>query len=154
MFFEARCNPAQVFDPVEEPFDLVSFLVKRLGEAVAMLPIDLVGNVGRGPLGLDGFPDPVRVVGLVAEHNGTTRQVGQKQGRALGVMGLARRQRQLDRQAPRVGQGMNLGGQSSSATPHTMNSVVFLRWRHADEPAPRNCRSSEYRRHRPRKPHP
>ena len=55
MFFEARCNPAQVFGPVEEPFDLVSFLVKRLGEAVAMLPIDLVGNVGRGPLGLDGF---------------------------------------------------------------------------------------------------
>ena len=103
MFFEARCDPAEVFDPVEEPFDMVSFLVKRLGETVAMLPIDLVGNVGGRALRLNGFPDPVRVVGLVSEHNGAVRQVGQKQGRALGVMGLARRQRQLDRQAARVG---------------------------------------------------
>ena len=69
MFLEARCDTTEVFDPVEEAFDTIAFLVKRLGEAVTMLAVDLVGNVRRRTLGIDPFPDPVGVVSLVAKQD-------------------------------------------------------------------------------------
>ncbi len=56
MFFEARCDAAEVFDPVEEAFDVVAFLIKGLGEAVTMLAVNLVGNVRRRALGFDSAP--------------------------------------------------------------------------------------------------
>ena len=126
MFLKARYDTPEVFDPVEETLDVVAFLVKGLGEAVTMLAVDLVGNVRCRALGLDPFPDPVRVVGLVAEQNTAVRQTGQQHGGPLGVVGLAGGEDQFDGQAPRIRERMDLGGQSSSRTAHTMNSVVFF----------------------------
>ena len=69
MFFKARCNAAEMFDPVEEAFDVVALLIQGLGEAVTMLAVDLVGNVRRRALGFDPLPDPVGVVSLVAKQD-------------------------------------------------------------------------------------
>ena len=126
MFLEARGDTAEVFDPVEEPFDAIAFLIKRFGEAVTMLAVYLVGNVRRCALGFDPLPDPIGVVSLVAEQDDTTIQVAQQHRRAVDVMSLTRGERQLDRQPPSIGEHMNLGGQSSSATAHTMNCGVLF----------------------------
>ena len=126
MFFEARGDTAEVFDPVEEPFDAIAFLIKRFGEAVTMLAVYLVGNVRRRALGIDPLPDPIGVVSLVAKQDTATVQVAQQHRRAVDVMGLAGGERQLDRQPPGIGEGVNLGGQSSSAAAHTMNRGVFF----------------------------
>ena len=126
MFFEARRDTAEVFDLVEEPFNVVAFLVEGFREAMAYLAADLVGNVRCRALGLDPVSDPIRVVSLVAENDIPVGKVGQQHCRAVGVMGLAGGQRQLNRQATGIGQCMDLGGQSSSRAAHTMNSVVFF----------------------------
>ena len=126
MFFEARRDPSEVFDPVEEAFGVVAFLVKGPRKAMAHPAIDLVGNVRRRALGFDPFPDPVRVVSLVAEDDATICKVCQQRCRSVGVMNVAGGQRQLDGQATGIGEGMDLGGQSSSRAVHTTNSVVFF----------------------------
>ena len=53
MFLEARRDASEVFDPVEEAFDVVTFLVKGPGKAMANPAIDLVGNVRCRALGFD-----------------------------------------------------------------------------------------------------
>ena len=103
MFLEARGDTAEVFDPVEEAFDAVAFLVKGLGKAVTMLTVDLVGNVRRRALELDPLPDPVGVVSLVAKQDAAIVEIGEQHRRTVDVMSLAGGERQLDRQAPRVG---------------------------------------------------
>ena len=44
---------------------------------------------------------------------------------AVGVVSQAMGQGQLDWKATSVGEGMNLGGQSTGTTAHTVNSVTF-----------------------------
>ena len=126
MFFETCRDTSEVLDLVKEAFDVVAFLVEDLGEAMANLAVDLVRNVRCRALILDPVSDPIRVVSLVAENDVSVGEVGQQHRRAVGVMGLAGGQRQFDWKPPRIGEGMDLGGQSSSRAAHTMNSVVFF----------------------------
>lgn len=75
-----------MLDPVEEAFDVVALFMKSLRETVALLAVGLIGNVRCRTLGLDPLPDPINIVGFVAEQNATIRQVGQQHTRAVGGM--------------------------------------------------------------------
>ena len=100
MFFETGCDASEVLDLVEEAPDVIALSVKDLGETMTVLSVDFVGDVRRRALGLDSLPDPVGVVGLVAENDAAAGKVGQQHRRAVGVVGLARGEDELDGQAP------------------------------------------------------
>ena len=53
MFFEARGDAPEVFDPVEEALDMVAFLVEGLGKTMVVLAVGFVGNIRRRALDLD-----------------------------------------------------------------------------------------------------
>ena len=126
MFFKSGGDTSEMLDPAEKAFDAIVFPVKFLAKWVRLFAIALVRNIRRGALLLQAFSEPIGVVGLVAKKNHTFGQVDQQLRRANGVMALTGRQDKPDRQAPCVGQDVYLGAQSSSATPHTMNCVVFF----------------------------
>ena len=126
MFFVARSDPAEVFDPIEETFDMITLLIKSFGETMTMLAIDFIGNVRHRALSLDLTSDPVGVVGLVAKQDISLSEIGQEHGSSFGVVGLTGREDQLDRQATGIGEGVNFGAQPSSRAAHTMNAVVFF----------------------------
>ena len=126
MFLEARCNATAVFDPVEEAFDAITLPVERLGEAMSLGSVGLVGNVGGRALGLDMVPYPIGIIGFVGQQDIAVSKAIEKRGGAEYVMGLARCERHPDGQAPGVRQHMDFGGQSSSRAAHTMNCVAFF----------------------------
>ncbi len=126
MYFEASGDAAEKLDPVEEAFDEVALLVERLGKAMLFLAVGLVGYVRRRALCLDPLAQPIGVIGFVAEEDIAFAQAGQQGVGAQKVMGLARRQDEVDRQAARIGERVDLGRQSSSGAAHTMNCVAFF----------------------------
>lgn len=117
---------AKMLNPVEESLNVIALFIKSLGETVAALAVGLVGNVRCNTLGLDPLPDPVCVVGFVAENDTAVGEIGQQHCRTVGVMSLARGEGQLNGKPLRIGQGMNLSGQPSSAAAHTVIVVVFF----------------------------
>lgn len=127
VFFEAHGDAAVVFDPVEEALDAVALFVDPLGEAMLFPAVGFVGDIGCRTLGLDLLAQPIGVVGLVGQEDITLAQAAQQDRGALEVMGLARREGELDRQAAGIDEGVDLGCQSSSRETQTMNSVAFFR---------------------------
>ena len=83
MFFEARRDTPQSLDFIEEVLEVGAFLIEGLGEAMANLAADHVGNVRCRALGLDPVSDPIRVVILVAGNDARGHVV--KAGRTLSV---------------------------------------------------------------------
>ena len=126
MFFEAGGDAAEMLDPVEEAFDEVALLVERLGKAMLFLAVGLVGYVRRRALCLDPLAQPVRVIGFVAEQDIAVTQAGQQGVGTQKVVGLARSEQDIDRQAARIGDRVDLGRQSSSGAAHTMNCGAFF----------------------------
>lgn len=90
MFLEARCDATAVFDPVEEAFDAIALPVERLGEAMSLGSIGLVGDVGGRTLGLDTVAYPIGVMGFVGQQDIAVSETIEKQGGAERVVGLAR----------------------------------------------------------------
>ncbi len=115
-----------MFDSVEETLDEIALLVERLGKAVLVLAVGLVGYVGHGAPCLDLPAQPVGVIGLVTEQDIAFAQGAQQVPGPQKVMGLARRQDEFDRQAARIGERVDLGRQSASGAAHTMNVVAFF----------------------------
>ena len=52
--FVARGDSAEAFDPVEETFDTVALAVEGAAEAVPLLAVAPIGDVGRGALAFSG----------------------------------------------------------------------------------------------------
>ncbi len=126
VLFEAGGDTAEMLDLVEEALDEIALLVECLGKAVLFLAVGLVGYVRCCPLRLDLLAQPVRVIGFVAEQDIAFAQAGQQGAGAQKIMSLAGGQDDFDRQAAGVGEGVDLGRQSSSGAAQTMNCVVFF----------------------------
>ena len=110
-----------MLDPVEEAFDPIALLVKRFGKAVLFLAVRLVGDVRRRALCFDLPAQPIGVIGFVAEQHITFAQANQQFSGADQVMGLTRRQDNLDRQAARIGERVDLGRQPTSGAAKTIS---------------------------------
>jgi len=93
---------------------------------VAAFAVGFVGDVGRRALSLDEVADPVGILGLVAEEKSRTLEATQKQVRAQAVGALTGAEGQLEGSTLAIGERMDLGGQSPSATAHTTNSTPFF----------------------------
>ena len=126
MLLVARGDAATMLDPVEEALDAVALSVKGLAEAGAPATICLGGNVRRGTGRLDASAEPIGVVGLVGEQDGSLAQPTEQLGGGRTIRRLAGREHQFERQAMCIGERMDLGGQSSSAAAHTTISTVFF----------------------------
>ena len=106
--FVARCDAPELFEFVEEALDPVAHAVEIAAEGMGRLGTSAVGDDGHRILGLDHRPDPLRVVGLVGEHETVGWQliVEQRPGKGA-VMRLPWAQGEAERQAgsirPRYG---------------------------------------------------
>ena len=67
-FFVARCDGAELFDPIEESFDEIAFGIKR----EVAVPLGLAVGLGRDDRGdganLEAFDEAVAIVALVGDE--------------------------------------------------------------------------------------
>jgi len=126
VLFVAGGDAAVVLDLVEEPLDAVAFAVEDGTETGAPATGDLGGNVRCGPGRLDAAAEPIGVVGFVGQEDRPLAQTAKQLGGGGTVGGLTGREDQFQRQAVRIGERVDLGGQSSSATAHTTISTAFF----------------------------
>ena len=111
---------------VEEAFDVVALAVESFGPSEALLAPDHVGNVGGSAARLDMGPQAIGIIGLVGDNDGVLAEAGQKRFGAGQIVGLARRDQDLDRPALVVDARMDFGREPSAASPHTTISTLFL----------------------------
>ena len=149
MLFVSGGDTSEVLYTIEEALDAVAFPIEGVAEACLPASVLFGGNVWRGAFGFDGATQPVGVICLVGEHDGSGLQPGEQFRRLRAIAGLTGRDHQFQRQARRVDQCMNLGGQASARAAHTAIRVTFLSWRHADALGSRCCRSFGYHRRKP-----
>ena len=83
------------------------------------LAVDFRGNAERDAASGERVSEPVGIVASIGEHGPGWRQHIDEHGRALEVAGLSFAQRQADRAAAAVANGMKFGGQAATATPDT-----------------------------------
>ena len=75
---------------------------------------------------VDDVPDPVGIIGSVGEHDRPFGQIVEKEFRHRCIVGLARREFELHRQAVADDAGVQLGGQSSTTSTDTSASSLFF----------------------------
>src|ERR1700693_6158027 len=126
VLFIARGDAAAMLDLVEEPLDAISFTIERATEAGAPATGGLGRNVRRSTGGLDATAEPVGVVSFVSQEDRPLAQEAKQLGGGGTVGGLTRCEDEFKRQAVRVGERMDLGGQSSSAAAHITISTAFF----------------------------
>jgi len=85
-----------------------------------------VGNVGDGAVRPDLRANAVGVVALIGNHDGVLFEAIKQRFGAGNVMDLARRDQELERAAFRIDPRVDLRGETSSASPHTTISTLFL----------------------------
>jgi PAS domain S-box-containing protein len=122
----ARGDAPEVFDLVEETLDAIAQAIKRRAEGVGLVAVAAIGDYGHRFLVLDVLADPVRVVGLVAEHEAIRPKVLQKGFGGRGVVALAWGQEKAKGQALGVDQGVDLGRQSSPRATHATIWTPFF----------------------------
>ena len=121
-----RDGPEQFLDAPEEALDPVALLVEFGIELVGLLAVRLVRDVRRRPGILDHAPDPLGVVGLVAEDGLPLADPLQQGLAGRRVVDLTRRDQERHRQPHRVDEGVDLRGQSSPRPSHVSKSTVFF----------------------------
>jgi hypothetical protein len=73
----------------EKALDQVALAVETLTEARLPTPVSFRRDVRRGTLALDQFPDAIRIVGLVCQHDGARTKVIEQRVGDLPVMRLS-----------------------------------------------------------------
>jgi len=126
VFFIARGDPSEVFDPIEEALDAVTGSVEHGTEGGLPATMGHRRDVGRGTGGFDLAAQPIGVIGLAGEDDGALAQMAEQLGGGRTVARLARRQRQFDRQAAGIGQGVDFGGLPATRAIHTAIRVAFF----------------------------
>jgi hypothetical protein len=71
-------------------------------------------------------PNAICVIGLVGDNDGAAIKISKEWFRTGQVMGLARRNQELDRPALAVDPRMDFRREPASASPHTTISTLFL----------------------------
>src|SRR5690554_4732663 len=122
----ARRYGAELFDFVEEAFDVIALSIKFVierWEALTRRHQPYIGNdTARGHLGMQR----VAIVSAVGEQNLPRTQRGEHIGSRAPVMGLTGGEFEADRSPPAVDQGMDLGRQAAARTTHAIGSPPFL----------------------------
>jgi hypothetical protein len=126
VFFVARGQSSEVFDPVEEPLDAVARTIEHRAEARLPAAMDHRWDIGRGSDGLDLAAKPVGVIGLVGEHDSAFVQVPEQALGDRAIAGLTRRQHQFEGQTIGVDEGVNFGRQPAARAAHTAIRVAFF----------------------------
>lgn len=122
--FITRGKSPEVFQPIETPLDAVSMFVdgRIVGDG------DLASAVGRddrlGIHGLDRGPQGIAVIGFVAQY-GFACMAFEKRRCLRDVTDLTGRYNETQWTAERIGQHVDLGGQSTSGTPQRL--TIFAR---------------------------
>ena len=124
VLFITRGDTAAMFDLVEEPLDAVALAIEHGAEAGAPASGDFGGNVRRGASRRYAAAEPICIVGFVSQQDRSLAQTAKQLDGSRAIGGLARREDQLQRQAVRVGEYVDLGRQSSSAAAHTPVSTA------------------------------
>ena len=91
-----------------------------------LLAVNHGRNVGRGAGCFDPSAQPVGIVGLVGEDDSILSEATQELAGDGTIPGLAGCQHQLERQAPTIGEGVDLGRQSAPRAAHTAIRVAFF----------------------------
>jgi hypothetical protein len=125
MFFEASCDPAGMFEPVEEALDEIALPIQDL--AVAPWHGSASGGRNAGPDAAlaQEHTQPVGIIGLVGDEAAVGRQDVDQGGHGREIVRLTWRQSQPDRQSTTIDHGMDLGGQAAARAPDRF-LAVFL----------------------------
>ena len=110
---------------VEEPLDEVALFVELGAKRAPRFAIGVERDIGKTTLSLDQFNDPISVVGLVTHDDAFPHRLVEQIACCGHVMGLARRQRQSQRQPAMIDQGMYLGRQSAARAPDRFTAPFF-----------------------------
>jgi len=116
----------ELFELVEEALDVVALAVECLGPTETLLTPDHVGNVGDGAADLDVNAQAIGVIGLVGDDDGAAGEIGQERFGAGQVMGLSRRNQELERPALAVDPRVDFRGEPAATSPHTTIATLFL----------------------------
>ena len=119
-------DASEMFDLVKETLNWVAQAIEQWAEGMRLVAVAAIGDDRHGLLGLDAGADPVRVVGLVGEHEAVGPKLLQEDLGGRGVVALAWGQEKTKRQSLGVDQGMVLGRQSSPRATHATISAPFF----------------------------
>lgn len=122
----ASGDAPELLELVEEAFDMVALAIKCLGPTEALLAPDHVGDVGDGAACLDVNSQTIGVIGLVGDDDGAAGEIGQQRFGGGEVMGLTRRNQELERPALVVDPRVDFRCEATAASPHTTISTLFL----------------------------
>jgi hypothetical protein len=123
--FVVACGDcAKVFEFVEEALDEVAFSVKREVSLSWREPVRFGRNDRRDSTLLEGGDQGVGVIGLVGEK-GFRVDLVEERFSLTEVGGLARRERNRNRVAERVGDRMDFGRQSAAGSSDRLPAVFF-----------------------------
>src|SRR5450631_358108 len=124
VLFEAGGDGTEVLEFAEEAFDEVAVAIEEGAERRAAFAaghrLDVGPCAARGHLEAQG----ITVVGAIGEQHVAAAERIEHVGGAPAIVCLSGRQLERDRQAARIDQRVDLGGQSTARAPHA--SVVRL----------------------------
>lgn len=124
-FVVAGGDGAEVFEFVEEPFNEVALAIQSKVCIARFDPIGLRRNDRHDPPSLKGANQGVGIIGFISQKRlGFDRL--QQRFCLTDVRGLPRRERQGDRIAQRVDDGVDLGGQSTARAPDGLILPLFF----------------------------
>ena len=124
--FVAGGYASELLELVEEALDVVALAVDGLLPPVLPFAVGAVGNVGDRVLIANADANPIGVIALVGDDNGTLLEpVEQRLGMRYVVV-VARRDQEADRAALRIDAGVDLRGEAASTSAHATSSTLFL----------------------------
>ncbi len=125
-FVISGCHCPEVFEFVEETFHQVAGFVKNLAEDWFEAALGHGRDVGPGAFVGNGCPDGIRIVCAIRQHHGLGLQMFEQSMGIMAVIGLTFGQDQINRQAQRIYDGMDLGRQPAARAAHATGSGLFF----------------------------
>ena len=125
VFFEAGCDPAGVFELVEEAFDEIALPIQDLAVASRHPAASGRRDAGSDAALAQEFAEPVGVVGFVGDEATMGRNHVEQSAGGAKIVCLAGGQDQAHWQATAVDHGIDLGRQPAARAPDRL-IAVFL----------------------------
>lgn len=124
-FVVARGDGAELFEPAEEVLDEMAGLVEVLVVVSLRSPITFGGDDRRFAGPSKWLDHPLAGIETLVGDQRIGREVGKKRVGAVEVMGLARGEVEAGGIAERIDGGVDLGAQSSPASPDGLRAVFL-----------------------------
>ena len=105
---------------------MIALSIDGLLPPVLLFPVAAVGNVGDRLLIANAGANPIGIVALVGDDDGTSLEPVEQRLGVRYVVVVARRDQQADRAPFGVDARVDFRGEAASASPHTANSTVFF----------------------------